>query len=188
LAVFVGPILSLPLSFVTLRRTCKVLSSRFRSSHFSASSSRARALSELAAGLADRDPEVVRFRDKVLGGSLLTLEEPDMLITVEEAERFLNTTASSGLVRRLVKLYDWDEAEAKDFVLFGETPEVYLPGVQPINYTVTSKTPPGALEQLTIHIAAASWVPARAVEQTYRWLQWGRVQVGIGGPKISVGR
>jgi hypothetical protein len=128
---------------------------------------RADALSELWAGLADRDPEVIRFRDEVLGGRLLTVEETEELFTIDEAEVFLNTTALSGLVRRLATLYDWEEAWALNFLLTGEPPQVW-----PIVMTPpTTKTPPGALTQRTITLTVSSWVPAKVVEGTYRWLQ-----------------
>lgn len=118
---------------------------------------RSRALSELAAGLAERDDEVVQFRDEALGGKVLTSEE---------AEEFPTPVSLSALARRLARLFDWKETEAVHFVLTGETPQV-----RPLEASVTAKAPPGALTQRSITLTAASWIPAKVVERTYRQLQ-----------------
>ena len=118
---------------------------------------RARALSELAAGLAERDYQVVEFRNRALGGRLLTSEEAQVFPRLKESTR---------LVRRLASLHDWREPEALHFLLTGKTPQVST-----LRHTVTTKTLPGALPHHTITLFIASWVPAEAVKRTYRQLQ-----------------
>ena len=127
---------------------------------------RARALSEYMAIAADQHPAVTEFRDRTLGGNLLSSEE---------ALNALNTPDSlpedlRGLGRLLEELYPgWGERGAMWFVLTGKAPHLEMVKFRGSVTANTSSYAP--LPHHLITLTITPWVSAKSVELLYRHLQ-----------------
>jgi hypothetical protein len=127
-------------------------------------SARASALSEFLAMLADSRPDVAEYREKVLGGRLLSPEEAEAIVNaVEDRQEELQKLSS-----RLAKDYlGWDEEGAIRYILTGEAPRLraikirgrgkFRGEYRPFQHEVTFSVLP--------------WVSAKEVERIYRNMQ-----------------
>jgi hypothetical protein len=131
---------------------------------------RARAISEVWAALADERPDVTEFRETVLGGRLLSPEEASAIVdasggTLDEMRELELRKLGSILAN---DYYGWDEEGAIWYVLTGDVPQLQPVRIRargklsveyyvPFQYDVTFSVPP--------------WVPAKEVERAYRSAQ-----------------
>jgi hypothetical protein len=125
---------------------------------------RASAISESWAMLADARPDVTEFREKLLGGRLLSSEEAEAMVSVpEDGQEELRELGS-----RLAKDYlGWDEKEAMRYVLTGEAPRL-----QAIKIHHRGKFPSRYRPfQHSVTLTVLPWVPAKEVERVYRNIQ-----------------
>ena len=127
---------------------------------------RARALSEYMAMAADQHPAVTEFRDRTLGGNLLSAEEALNVLNTPESL----TEDLRGLGIRLAELYPgWGEGGAMWFVLTGKAPRLEM---VKFSGSVTASTSSYApLPHHSITLTITPWVSAKSVELLYRHLQ-----------------
>jgi len=122
----------------------------------------AKAMSEYMAGDADQLQPVIEFRNRVLGGDLVSLEEARTLIETPGDV----STELHGLGNHLAGVYHgWEPVAAMRFILTGRTPDLSLVKVR---HTVTP--PP------TVTLTITPWVSAETVKRVYRSAQsWYRI-------------
>jgi hypothetical protein len=131
---------------------------------------RARAISEVWAALADERPDVFEFRETVLGGRLLSPEEASAIIdasggTLDELRELELRKLGSILVN---DYYGWDKEGAIWYVLTGDAPQL-----QPVRIRARGKLPVEYYVpfQYDVTFSVLPWVPAKEVERAYRSAQ-----------------
>jgi hypothetical protein len=131
---------------------------------------RACAISEVWAALADERPDVTEFRQTVLGGRMLSpkrasimLDAPgDMLDELRELElRKLGSILANDY-------YGWDEEGAIWYVLTGKAPRL-----RPVRIRARGKLPVAHYVpfQYDVTFSVLPWVSAKEVERAYRNVQ-----------------
>jgi hypothetical protein len=125
---------------------------------------RASAISEFVAMVADARPDVTEFREKVLGGRLLSSEEAGAIVSAAEGEQ----DELQELGGRLANDYlGWDEREAMQYVLTGEAPRL-----RAIKIRGRGKFPAAYRPfQQSLTLSVLPWVPPKEVERVYRNIQ-----------------
>jgi len=127
-------------------------------------STRARAISEFLAVLADARPDVTEFRERVLGGRLLSPEEATTVMDapggVEEGLRQLGSRLANDYL-------GWDEKEAMQYVLTGKAPQLQAIKIRGHGKFRGDYRP----FQHSLTLTVLPWVPAKEVERVYRNIQ-----------------
>ena len=140
------------------------------SSHDTYVSKRAGAISEVWAALADERPDVIEFRQTVLGGGLLSPEEAsDTVGALRDAIGELRALELSKLGSVLANdYYGWDEEESVWYVLTGKAPRL-----RPIRIRARGKSPVEHYVpfQFDVALSVLPWVPAKEVEHAYHIAQ-----------------
>jgi hypothetical protein len=127
---------------------------------------RARAISEYMAIAADRYPAVTEFRDRTLGGNLLSPEEALNLLNRPESL----TEDLRSLGRHLTELYPgWGEGGAMWFVLTGKAPHLEMVKFRgSVTASISSYSP---LPRHSVTLTITPWISPKSVEMLYRQLQ-----------------
>ncbi len=122
---------------------------------------RAAVLLEVQMRQAAEHPEVKDFRDRELGGRLLSAEEAEVYFRPHPRQSIADE-ALADLARRLKEHYGWHQDDAAWFVLTGDTPTFHPLDV---SFHLSESSYGPNYGEITLHVTP--WVPASEVKKAF---------------------